>query len=570
MQAYERFDVDQRPTDVSSDQPPPEVGDTAELHNDTTVLIPLGGSSNDEDDGQPQGKRWVYRKPADLNGTLDEIEDELLKGTGPSLVLLHGGVHCYVAVKPPLHCHLPGDPTAPAQAIPVLEPYDSTAMQLRIDRCVFLLEETKRRWEAKEIPLKLANQILKKPDPRFPHTIGIVTHPLVLSNGKLLREEGLHTQSRICAHFGGAIFEEPGDMSPEEGIRILREEMLGEFGFDKPADEAVALAFLLTAIERKALDIAPGFLINASTQGSGKTTLARMVHLLLTGHEMPAASITRDGDEQGKAITAMLLQSVPIVCFDNLQDGSVVDSPTLAKVITSPVHTGRILGRSKMATLPTNTVIVVTGNNIATSLDLSRRLLEIRLTARGERPEQRRFKHPDVQAHVLQHRSRWIKATLAILRGSREPKPDAAPSGFPMWDLMVRWPLVNVGAVDPVTKFDDVRENSPELQWMTAWMFGLAHGFPPGHSFRAQDLVKQTSQEAEAVTTASLDQTARRQKMFSDYLNGHPPAKGWTNVNSVGTRLGRLVGRTIEGWTLSKKTIHGTTHYTIVKALQED
>jgi putative DNA primase/helicase len=340
--------------------------------------------------------------------------------------------------------------------------------------------------------------------------------------------------------------------------------MLGEFDFASPADEAAALALILTAVERKTIDMAPGFMINASTQGSGKTTLARMVHLLITGHDMPVAAMSEDVTEQDKALTAMLLASTPIVCFDNVPDAFTVKSPVLARVLTSPTHTGRILGLSKMAELPTNTVFVVTGNNITADIDLSRRLLEVCLASTQARPEQRRFKNPDVVTYVLRNRVRWMQAVLAILEGDRGAQSDAPASGFHQWDKAVRWPLVNAGVGDPVIKFDEVREKSPDHDRQVAWMLGLVHGFGVGNKFRAGDLTKGkfAGQPVPTLNDAS-DEPRKYVEMFTDYLDEHPPAKGWDNQRSIGWTLNGLLGRIIEGYKLSKKTMRGSAYYVI-------
>ena len=527
---------------------------------------PFLSEAADPDDSGAQEetpeKFTLYFDPTNLNQAVDESEAAIQAFPGRWPVLIHGGVHSYVAVEPPLYSHPRDAEDGEAPRIPCLKPYTKEGMTLRIEQSLVVMAKRKTGWEISEVPSRLVAHILKNPSPSLPATVGLVTHPLLLPNGELLCQEGLHASSGIYVDFQGTKFDLATDMTSEEGLQVLREEMLGEFKFAAPADEAAALAFILTAIERKALDIAPGFLINASTQGSGKTTLARMANLLLTGYEIPVATISENGDEQAKAITAMLLQSAPIACFDNVLDGSVVESPLLAKVITSPVHTGRILGHSKMVNLPTNTVFVLTGNNIAASLDLSRRLLEIRLAPLDERPEQRTFQNPDVAAFVLANRLRWMQASLAVLGASRNPIPDAPPSGFPKWDSLVRWPLINSGADDPVQKFDDVRANAPELHAITAWILGLSHGFGAGTSFRAQDLVKSGGQ-SQAVSQASPDQAQQRKAMYADFLDGHPPKKGWGSVNAIGIMLGRLVNRPIQGHMLTKKTVNGTTHYTI-------
>ena len=174
------------------------------------------------------------------------------------------------------------------------------------------------------------------------------------------------------------------------------------------------------------------------------------------------------------------------------------------------------------------------------------------------------FRNPDVVAYVLRNRARWMQAALAILSGGRQAQPDTRPSGFQQWDRMVRWPLVNAGVTDPVAKFDDVRDNSPDLERLTAWMLGLAEGFGVDQPFRASDLVRQTGSNSMAPLNSSIEYRQRLAAMYSDYLDGHPPSKGWVNVKSISWMLAGLVERTIEGYKLTRKTVRGTTHYTVV------
>jgi hypothetical protein len=510
---------------------------------------------------QAENRLALLWDPTNLNDMVDRAEDALRTIPGKWEVLLYSGIHSRVAVKPPQHFHLADDPNTQAPSVPVLEPYSQQGMLLRIEQSVVFYGQKDGRAIQIAVPDRLPALILNKPDPSLPVTIGLVAHPLVLPNGAVLIEEGLHARSGIYANFGGASFEAPGTMTPEEAVAILRTEMLGEFEFATEADVAAGLALVLTAIERKTLDMAPGFMINASAQGSGKTTLARMAHLLVTGHDMPVAAMSENVEEQNKELTAMLMASVPIVCFDNVPDAFKVASPVLARALTSPTHTGRILGMSKMAELPTNTVFVVTGNNITADVDLSRRLLEVRLAPKEERPEQRRFQHPDVVGYVLSNRSHWMQAALTILSGSRESRLGAPPSGFHQWDCMVRWPLVNAGVTDPVTKFDEVRENSPDHERMTAWILGLAHGFGVGKAFCARDLMILESMSG--LSKQAQTDPSGMIMMYVEYLSDHPPPKGWGSVNSLGWMLNRLVGRTIEGYALTKKTVRGIAHYVV-------
>ena len=256
---------------------------------------------------QDAGNRLaLFWEPTKLNDMVDRVERRCGATRQVGSHALRR-THIRVAIKPPQQMRMidaSGHEGPQHPGIRAIYPRGHAPSD-RAERRLFLTEGQTCR--PIPVPERLPGLILQKPDPQLPVTTGLAAHPLVLPNGELLIKEGLHDESGIYVHFGGASFEEPGNMTPEEGVRILRNEMLGEFDFGSEADAAAALAFVLTAIERKTLDMAPGFLINASTQGSGKTTLARMVHLLVTGHDMPVASMSENVEEQDKALTAMLL-----------------------------------------------------------------------------------------------------------------------------------------------------------------------------------------------------------------------------------------------------------------------
>ncbi len=113
-------------------------------------------------------------------------------------------------------------------------------------------------------------------------------------------------------------------------IKFLIKEFFSEFRFkENSADRNLlsvnalnAVALLLTAIIRKNIDIAPGFLLNANIQGSGKTTLAQIIYIILTGCDMPVSSLPKSSEESKKEMLATLMQSPAMVCFDNVRDGS--------------------------------------------------------------------------------------------------------------------------------------------------------------------------------------------------------------------------------------------------------
>jgi hypothetical protein len=66
----------------------------------------------------------------------------------------------------------------------------------------------------------------------------------------------------------------------------------------------------------------PGFsplhLIDAPTQGSGKTLLAKLISMVATGTAIPSMTEATSGDEWRKKITATLLNAPSVIFLDNL------------------------------------------------------------------------------------------------------------------------------------------------------------------------------------------------------------------------------------------------------------
>jgi site-specific DNA recombinase len=88
-------------------------------------------------------------------------------------------------------------------------------------------------------------------------------------------------------------------------------------------------------------------------------------------------------------------------------------SPREQARLTDTIWRDRQLGLTKELTLPNRAVWAATGNNLAFSRELARRVVWIRLDARMETPEQRTgFRHPDLLAHVRRHRAELVHAAL--------------------------------------------------------------------------------------------------------------------------------------------------------------
>ena len=134
--------------------------------------------------------------------------------------------------------------------------------------------------------------------------------------------------------------------------------------------------------------------------------------------------------------------------FDNLM--GILRSGELARAITAPTWTDRILGVSKDAVLPVRTTWVGTGNNIILGGDLPRRSYQIRIDAEQAAPWLRRedeFRHADLRTWATDNRGHLLWALLVIARSwwSAGCPESNAPvlGGFESWNRVVGGVLAN-------------------------------------------------------------------------------------------------------------------------------
>lgn len=137
-------------------------------------------------------------------------------------------------------------------------------------------------------------------------------------------------------------------------------------------------------------------------------------------------------------------------------------APGLCAFVTSPTYSDRILGASETRKVPNRCTIVLTGNNITPTGDLSRRSLVCRLDANAETARGRTFRIRDLRGHVRSERAQLIVDALTIARAyAFAGRPDVAHplESFEQWSRLVRDPLVWLGMADAVasqeTETDD-------------------------------------------------------------------------------------------------------------------
>ncbi len=187
------------------------------------------------------------------------------------------------------------------------------------------------------------------------------------------------------------------------------------FPFESSSDRGVLLAAIFTAVMRPGLRTAPGFALDAPAQGSGKTLLSECIAIVGTGSAPSALPHLHDDEsEVRKRVVSLLHAGTPVMIWDNIK--GTFDSPVLASLLTAPKFDDRLLGETRLLSLPNRMLALFNGNNMTLRGELTRRILVCRLDAGVERPYLRSFAaSPRDFCHA--NRLAIVRDVLTVIRG---------------------------------------------------------------------------------------------------------------------------------------------------------
>jgi hypothetical protein len=335
-----------------------------------------------------------------------------------------------------------------------------------------------------DCPMRIADMLLGRGHwPEIPELLGVIQAPTISLDGRVIDKSGFDRKSGLyCAAApenlpGYKKFPHAATSGRAKGIQAL-EILLGltkTFPFVADEDRTAFIAAILTGLLRRSLPSAPMFCITAPTPGTGKTLLAEIIGILVTGQRPAVLSLGLDETEAEKRLAGVFLAGDSVILIDNVE--RPLSGDLLCQVTTQPTIRFRPLGGSTVVTVPTNATLLATGNNLSILGDLQRRVVMIRLDANMERPEQRRFDENPL-AIAKQRRGELIRAALHIVQSYIEAGSPAidglTPYGsFDLWDRMVRRALIWLGMVDPLNTSSAMRDLDPDLeitrQLYSAW-----------------------------------------------------------------------------------------------------
>ncbi|HEY2552425.1 MAG TPA: hypothetical protein VGI64_17800 [Streptosporangiaceae bacterium] len=286
--------------------------------------------------------------------------------------------------------------------------------------------------------------------PELPPLDGVATTPYLDADGAVISADGYHPGTRLVLSTGSLTLAAVSDVPSAEEVRraaaLLTSDWLGDFPFTADVDKANVIAALLTLTGRSFFSLAPLFVVDASTPGSGKGLLVSTLALIATGEPPHFLELPGDGEEQRKKVTSALMAGHSLIAWD---ESHVIAGRTLAMILTAEKYSDRLLGGNKLISVTNRFTQIALGNNVQVWGDMKRRVVPCRLVPDVEHPEHRTsFRHPDLEQWVRRHRGELLAAALTIWRNwdaTGRRKASVTMGSFERWARTVGGALEAAG-----------------------------------------------------------------------------------------------------------------------------
>lgn len=272
-------------------------------------------------------------------------------------------------------------------------------------------------------PKDVAHDLIAYPPGGIPRLDAVITTPIFGQKGNMVTTAGYHKEDHVWLHLDAGLDmpEVPKNPTPSDIQRALTlfvDDLFVDFPFVDQSDRTHALAALLLPFVRLMIQgCTPLHVIEAPSAGSGKGLISNLISIVATGKSCDGSTLPQYDDEVRKKITAELCKAQPLILLDNAREGSMLDSPSLASVLTSAFWTDRILGKSEMVTMPNLATWILTGNNPKLSMEIARRCVRIRIDPKRDRAWTRTgFKHDPITEWAKEHRTDLVHGALTLIQ----------------------------------------------------------------------------------------------------------------------------------------------------------
>jgi hypothetical protein len=334
----------------------------------------------------------------------------------------------------------------------------------------------RRKWVGADVPGPVVEAYQGRAGEwRLPVLTGVTGTPCLRRDGSLHDAPGYDSRTGLLYKPECLFAPIPARPTRDDALAALRlfDDLVRCFPFVTPADKAVVLSAILTALDRHNMASAPLHGFSATAAGTGKSKLADIVSILATGRSCAVKAQSESEEELEKRLDADLLQGAAIITIDNCE--RPLCGAALCQILTQRTKAVRVLGVSKNVDASTAVTVMATGNNLQVARDLTRRVVLCSLDAGVEHPELRKFDW-DAAVVAREQRGRLVAAALTILRGwhCAGTRTVVDPLGsFEEWSQRIRSPLLWLGCADPCETTLQVGAEDPEVEQlrevMTAW-----------------------------------------------------------------------------------------------------
>lgn len=404
------------------------------------------------DDHEPADPDETKRPAVMMGHRVDLVIDSLERHMATLDSNLYKRAHELVTVLPADKIKGVSDGT------PVIHPLGISAMLGRVTRHVqFLIPQDDD--PPKKIPPP--DRILKAfcaspPWPNVRYIVSITESPVFRPNGTIRQDQGYDADTGYlfqpaCEY--PRVPEHPSQAEAKSSLATLID-VFADFPYVNEASRLVAISAILSMIGRGAIaGPVPGHLFDASVMGSGKTLQCDVVHLIATGRIAAHASWPVKDEDQEKLLNTYANAALPGIVLDNVK--GVFGGATIEQTLTSEMVQFRQLGGLGLRTLPWRSVVMVSGNNVALTDDMIRRMLMCRLESSLADPTQRSdFAHPELLDWVRAERPRLVVAALTMLRAyAAKGWPDTGVklASYQAWARVVAGSIRFAGGADVTT-----------------------------------------------------------------------------------------------------------------------
>jgi putative DNA primase/helicase len=304
------------------------------------------------------------------------------------------------------------------EEVPLVEPLTVDALRGELDR---VADWVKEDGSIAPPPNLVVRDILSLSSYEgIPRLRAVAEAPFFARDGRLVATEGYDAGTGVFCRFpSGLVVPKVPEIPSAEDVRrgrALLFEPLIDFPFVDESSRAHAVALHLGPIVRDIIDCPfPLTAIDAPMAGTGKGLLADSASHVTTGRAIEVMTEARDFEELRKRITALLLAGGPFGLFDNVTRR--LESGALAALLTADIWRDRVLGASRMVSVPNRTVWIATGNNLEFSGEILRRTVWIRIDAKTPDPHRRaEFHHDPLLGWILANRGELLWALLVLVR----------------------------------------------------------------------------------------------------------------------------------------------------------